>query len=144
MSNGAKVTGIGAAVGSLGLGTIITTWGAMRRFTSVGGTAGALVSVLLAAFAWLGWRALSRHRALAEVAEGSYAARHSGLIWGIGLASALTYTMARQQFATASGLEEQVWLLVVLGVVCVPVALWGGLMFRRTLERGLGIKPPDA
>jgi hypothetical protein len=33
---------------------------------------------------------------------------------------------------------------VLLGVVCVPVALWAGLMFRRTLERGLGIKPPDA
>jgi len=131
-------------VASLALGAAITIWGAMRGFTPVGGTLRTLISLLLAGFAWLGWRALDRHRALAAVARGSYVARHSGLIWAVGLSSALTYTMARDKLATASGLEEQLWLLMLLGVVCVPLALWAGVIFRRTLERGLGIKPPDA
>ena len=144
MSTKPKVTEIGAAGASLALGAAITIWGATHGFTPVGGSAGILVSLLLAGFAWLGWRALERHRALAAVAEGPYIVRHSGLVCGLGLSSALTYTMARQQLATASGVEEQLWLLVLLAVVCLPIALWGGLMLRRTLDRALGINPPDA
>jgi hypothetical protein len=144
MSNRPTVAGIGVVVGALALGSTITVWGTIRDYARIGGATALLFSLCLAGFALLGWRALTRHRALAAAAKGPYVTRHSGLIWGLGMSSALTYTMARQQLATASGVEEQLWLLALLGVVCVPFALWGGLLFRRTLECGLGIKPPDA
>lgn len=144
MSTKSKRTEITEAAASLALGAAIIVWGAIRGFTPIAVSAGIPLSLVLAGFAWLGWRALKRHRALAARAEGPYLARHSGLVWGVGLSGALTYTIVREPLARASGVEEQIWLLALLGVVCVPLALWGGLVFRRTLERGLGITPPDA
>lgn len=135
---------IGAIIGAIAIGVAITGWGMARGFTPIGPFAAGLLALFLSVLVWLGLRALGRHRVLAAAAQGPYIARHSGLVWAVGLSGVLTYGMARPQFPETSGLEERFWLLALLGAVCLPIMLWGGLVFRKMLERGLGIERPDA
>lgn len=131
------------AICCFGLGAAISTWGVIRGFSTIEFGTGVLMTIVLAGFLWLAWRALERHLALAAGAVGSYAVRHTGLVWALGLWSVSTYTAARPQLASSAGLEERLWLLAVLGAAGLPVMLWGGILFRRALEWALGGSTPD-
>ena len=89
---------------------------------------------------WLAVALARRHLAAAAGTEGSYVARHAGLVWGVGVWSAWTAMMVRRDEPPpgAAPAEFYVWSFLLLGAATLPLWLFAGAGWRRLVRRGLG------
>jgi hypothetical protein len=118
---------------------VLFLWARLERLDhSSRPTAFLMFGIVLPGCLWLATRALRRHLRIAERLRGSYGARHAGLVWAVGVWSAVTY------FTTLKGLRHEaarlefVWQLLVRGILGLPIWLWGGLLWLGGVRSALG------
>lgn len=125
--------------GCLALGALLIWWGDRRAFVEVSLGMRGLYALIIAASLWLAVQAIRQQVAVSASAFGPYLARHSAIVWGMMVWSAviakLTYGSPLPMLASPG--EYRFWQFLTLGAVALPICLWGGIMFRRAVLRSL-------
>lgn len=126
--------------GCLAVGAVLIWWGDRRTFVEASLGMRGLYVLIIAASLWLAVQSVRRQVAVSASAFGPYLARHSAIVWGMTVWSAviakLTYGSPLPTLAASSG-EYRLWQFLTLGAVALPICLWGGVMFRRAVLRSL-------
>jgi len=115
----------------------LTIWGPARGLIPAPREA-PVFALVLAGCLWLAWRALQRHRAIAAAATGPYAMRYSGLAIALVIWSALTYRLVLDATGPRASLEMRVWFFLTSGGVSLPITLWCGTLWKRTIGSAVG------